>query len=81
MTCARRACYKPIDPGMKKVYRSKESAVLAGICGGLGETYSVDPVLLRLVLILLCLTTGILPIGITYVVGWMLIPVSSKDRP
>jgi len=45
-----------------------------GICGGIGETYDIDPTLIRLLLVFLCVATGILPILITYLVGWMVIP-------
>ena len=32
----------------KKLYRSTKDKVLAGVCGGLGEYFDVDPTLVRL---------------------------------
>ncbi len=33
---------------MKKLYRSNADRVLAGVCGGVGEYFGIDPALLRL---------------------------------
>ena len=33
---------------MKKLYRSNANRVLAGVCGGVGEYFGIDPLLLRL---------------------------------
>lgn len=59
---------------MKKIYRSKEDRKIAGICGGLGEILSIDPTIIRLIVIFLCVITGGFPIIITYLVGWWLVP-------
>ncbi len=59
---------------MKTLYLSRTNKKIMGICGGIGETYDIDPTLIRLLLVFLCVATGILPILITYLVGWMVIP-------
>jgi len=59
---------------VERLYRSKRDRVLAGVCGGLGEYFDVDPHLVRLGVLLLTLATGILPVGITYLVAWMILP-------
>ncbi|MFQ5961920.1 MAG: PspC domain-containing protein [Candidatus Methylomirabilales bacterium] len=61
---------------MKKIYRSQKDRKLAGICGGLGEIFSIDSTLIRLAVVFIGLVTGILPIVIAYIVGWMIIPVA-----
>jgi len=38
---------------MKKFVRSKSNRKLAGICGGLGEYFDTDPILWRLLFVLL----------------------------
>lgn len=38
---------------MKKLYRSNTNKILAGVIGGLGEYFDIDPVLLRLAFLLL----------------------------
>ncbi|NOQ97656.1 MAG: PspC domain-containing protein [Calditrichae bacterium] len=36
-------------PDLNKIYRSKDNRIIAGVCGGLGEYFKVDPVIVRLV--------------------------------
>ena len=37
----------------KKLYRIKHGKVLAGVCGGTGEYFEIDPTLVRLVWVVL----------------------------
>lgn len=56
--------------------RSRDDRVIAGVCGGLGRHFGIDPVILRLVFVVLLLAGGS---GILlYVVGWIAIP---EERP
>ncbi len=64
---------------MKRLYRSKKDKKIAGICGGLGAYLDADPTLIRLILILLCFVTGIVPIGLTYLIGWAIIPENPEE--
>lgn len=64
---------------MKRLYRSKKERKIAGICGGLGAYLDADPTLIRLILILLCFITGILPLGLTYLIGWAIIPENPDE--
>jgi phage shock protein C len=59
---------------MKKMFRSRDYRVLAGVCGGIGELYSIDPKLIRLIFVFIGLVTGIIPILVTYVVAWIVLP-------
>lgn len=59
---------------MKKLHRSQSNKVIAGVLGGLGETYEIDPKLVRLVTLLLCLLTAIIPFVIVYIVAWIIVP-------
>lgn len=61
---------------MKKLYRSQKDKMIAGICGALGERFSVDSTLLRLAIVFLGVATGILPMGAAYIVGWIIIPIA-----
>lgn len=38
---------------MKKLYRVQEGAMLAGVCGGIGEYFHIDPNLVRVATIIL----------------------------
>jgi phage shock protein C len=64
---------------MKRMYRSRDDRMLAGICGGAGEVYAVDPTLIRLGLVFLALATGILPAVVTYIIGWIIIPLGPSS--
>ena len=59
---------------MKKIYRSKENKVIAGVCGGIAEAFSFDPILVRLILVFVALVTGVIPFLITYIIAWFIIP-------
>lgn len=37
----------------KKLYRSRKSRMLCGVCGGIGEYLNIDPTLVRLLAVLL----------------------------
>ena len=43
---------------MRKLYLSKTDRKIFGICGGIAESYDLDPTLVRLALVFLCLATG-----------------------
>lgn len=43
---------------VKKLYRSSDNRIFAGICGGLGEYFDVDPTVVRVVYVLLSLLTA-----------------------
>lgn len=42
----------------KKLYRSKTNRVFFGVCGGLGEYFEVDPLIIRILFIILSFTGG-----------------------
>ncbi len=57
---------------MKKLYRSRKQRVLAGVCGGIAEYFNVDPVLVRIVAVLLFFGGGASLIA--YIIGIFIIP-------
>lgn len=57
---------------MKRLYRSRTNKVFAGICGGLGEYFNVDPVLVRIIAVFLTLFLGF-PL-LVYLVAIFVIP-------
>lgn len=58
----------------KKLYRSETNKVFAGICGGLGEYWNVDPVLIRLLWLTVVILTGIFPGVIAYILALFIVP-------
>lgn len=59
---------------MKRLHRSTKNAMIAGIFGGIAESYDIDPSVIRLIAVFLCLVTGIVPLVFTYIVAWIIIP-------
>lgn len=57
----------------KKLYLSKKDKMIAGICGGLGEYFNIDPVIFRLAFVIFTIASfgfGIL----AYLLAWIIIP-------
>jgi phage shock protein C len=59
---------------MRKLYLSKKNSKIFGVCGGIGETYDIDPLAIRLATVFLFLATAIIPVLITYILAWLFIP-------
>lgn len=61
----------------KRLYKSEDNRVLCGVCGGLGEYLGLDPTVIRILWVLLCLLAG----GgvILYLVAAILIPREPLD--
>ena len=58
---------------VKRLYRSSKDKILGGVCGGIAEYLNVDPVVIRLVWILLTLLSmGAGLLG--YIIAWIIIP-------
>lgn len=62
------------DMTNKKLFRSKTNRVWAGVLGGLGEYFDVDPVVLRLVFLALVILTGFFPGVIFYILAIFIVP-------
>ncbi len=68
----------PAPPARKLLTRSNRSKIIGGVCGGLGRYFGIDPVIFRVVLVVLALTGGV---GlISYGIGWLLIPMDGEDE-
>ena len=62
----------------KRLYRSRTSRQLGGVCGGLGEYFNIDPTLIRLAFAILMLWGGAaLPL---YILMWVIIPEAPSDE-
>ena len=56
----------------KRLYRSRENAMLAGVCGGIGEYFDIDPTIVRLAWVILGFCGGV---GLwAYVIAAVIIP-------
>jgi len=60
----------------KQLLRSASNRWIAGVCGGLGEYFEIDPLILRLIFILLVVFGGS---GILiYIILWIAVPEDSE---
>jgi phage shock protein PspC (stress-responsive transcriptional regulator) len=62
---------------MKKLYLSKSDKKILGVCGGLSEMLGIDSTVIRLIVVFLCIITGIMPLVATYIVAGIIAP----DKP
>jgi phage shock protein C len=62
----------PGAPPTKTLRRSRTNRIVAGVCGGIAEYLGMDPVLVRIVMVVLALAGG----GgvVLYLLAWVLIP-------
>ncbi|HAD81597.1 MAG: hypothetical protein A2509_09570 [Candidatus Edwardsbacteria bacterium RIFOXYD12_FULL_50_11] len=59
----------------KRLYRSGRDRVIAGICGGLADYFDIDPLLIRIIFMILALAGGL---GIIiYLAAWLIVPGQS----
>jgi len=57
---------------MKRLYRNKKESKIAGVCLGISDYFSVDPVIIRLIFLITFFLGGGL---IVYIIAWIIIPV------
>lgn len=65
---------------MKKLYRTKKERILAGVLGGLGVYFNVDPTVLRISFVLIILITGFFPGMIAYIIAIFIIPLEPEKE-
>ena len=56
----------------KRLKRSNTNKVVAGVCGGVGEYFNIDPVIIRIIMLLLVLGAGTGVVA--YLIAWLVIP-------
>jgi len=63
----------------KKLFRDPDNSVLGGICSGFGYYFSIDPVIIRVIFVLLGFFAGGI---ILYIVLWIVLPqaLSSAEK-
>ena len=63
---------------IKRLYRSGKNRVLGGVCGGLGEYFNVDPVIIRILWVAFSLLYGV---GIlAYILAWIIVPMNPDHK-
>ncbi len=66
---------KGVRVKVKKIYRSKTQKIIGGVCGGFGEYFDIDPVIIRIIWFILLLGgVGLL----AYIIAWIIIPIEPE---
>lgn len=61
----------------KRLWRSRRDRKIAGVCGGLGEYFKIDPVWVRLTFVIFLLLGG--SALLVYLLMWLLVPLEPTD--
>ena len=60
----------------KTLYRSAQNKIIAGVAGGIGEYFQIDPTIIRIIFIILTLFHGS---GLLiYIIMWVILPPRSQ---
>jgi phage shock protein C len=62
---------------VKRLYRSKKEKMIGGVCGGLGEFFQVDPIIFRLIFLMLLFGVG--SGALIYIVMMLIIPEAPTE--
>lgn len=63
-----------ISNRMKKLYRSDDDRMVSGVLGGLGEYFDIDPIIVRLIAVVVAIGTGFVPFALVYLLAIFLVP-------
>ena len=58
----------------KRLYRSKTRRMVSGVCGGIAEFLNIDETLVRLGVVLLTVSTAIIPGVLFYLAAAVIMP-------
>ena len=60
----------------KRLYRSRDDRMIAGVCGGLAEYFNMDPTIVRIIFVLLIFANGL---GIlAYIIMAIVVPLTGS---
>ncbi len=62
----------------KKLQRPYEGKWVAGVLAGLARYFDQDPLLFRLLAIVVLIITGIFPGALLYFIAWLIIPKEAR---
>ncbi len=59
----------------RRLYRSDTNKMIAGVCGGIGEYFNVDPTLIRLAWVLISFPFAFFGGVFAYIIAAIIIPI------
>ena len=60
---------------MKKLYRSRDTKIVGGVLGGISEYFQIDPIIVRIVFLILLVLTKAIPVLIMYALLVIIVPI------
>jgi len=63
-----------INQGLKRLYRNRENRILFGVMSGFVDYFDIDPIILRLLWLLVTIFNGLVLGVILYLFAAMIIP-------
>ena len=71
---------EPASAAPRRLLRSRDERIIAGVSGGIGGYFNLDPVLVRIAFVLLCVFA--LGLGLLlYLIAWVLMPLAPTTAP
>ncbi|MFA7289645.1 MAG: PspC domain-containing protein [Melioribacteraceae bacterium] len=62
----------------ERLFRARKNKIVAGVCSGLGDYFNIDPVIVRILFVVLTIMNGI---GIlVYILLWIMVPEESFEK-
>ncbi|MCD5382311.1 MAG: PspC domain-containing protein [Candidatus Pacebacteria bacterium] len=58
----------------KRLYRSDDNKIAAGVLGGVAEYYEIDPVIVRIIAVFVAVLTGVIPFALVYLLSVLVVP-------
>jgi phage shock protein C len=62
---------------MKKLYRSRDNKIIAGVAGGVAEYFDIDTVIVRLVFFGLLFSGAFI---LAYLAAWIFVPLAPEPH-
>jgi phage shock protein PspC (stress-responsive transcriptional regulator) len=62
------------NDGPRKLYRDTDNAYIAGVAAGIAEYLDIDPIIMRIVFVLVAIFTAFIPVFIIYAILTLIIP-------
>ncbi len=62
------------DTKTKRLMRSNDEKMIAGVCGGIAEYFEIDPTIVRLIYVLGSVFSVAFPGIIVYLILWVVMP-------
>ncbi|AST96734.1 PspC domain-containing protein [Shouchella clausii] len=63
---------------MKRLTRSQDKRLLAGVCAGIADYLNIDPTIVRLITVILAIPTSVFPMVLVYIVAMLLMPIEEN---